>query len=280
MKLARITHQGQESWGIVDTEAETVSPVVGTIEDWGPALTLDGRAPTVDGAPIAFTEVAFLPPIIPTSTIVGVGMNYWSHLEKLGITERPETTVGFLRPRRALVGHEDEIVYPAITEALDFEIELVAIIGAPEVPYGQPTDAVLGYTVGNDISARDTPSPLGGPDLFTMKSFDRSTPLGPWIVTKDELGGPQPDVEISLRVNGEKRQLDRTGNMLFSIDECLRYVIDRISLTTGEVVFTGTTNGVGFEDGRYLQPGDLVEAEIGGIGVLRNTVSTRQPPRQ
>jgi 2-keto-4-pentenoate hydratase/2-oxohepta-3-ene-1,7-dioic acid hydratase in catechol pathway len=282
MKLAHVSHEGRRRWGLVDTESGTVTPVVGTIEDWGPALTLDGTEPTLDGAAIPLAEVTFLLPIVPTSTIVGVGMNYWSHLRKLGVTERPPSTIGYLKPRTAMVAHEEQITYSALTEQLDFEVELVAIIGAPEVPFGHPTDAVLGYTVGNDVSARDAAAPpLGGLDLFTIKALDRSTPLGPWITTKDELGGgPQPDLEISLRVNGEGRQLDRTSNMLFTIDECIQYVLERMSLTTGDVVFTGTTDGVGMEDGRFLQPGDLVEAEVSGIGVLRNTVGSHQPRRQ
>jgi 2-keto-4-pentenoate hydratase/2-oxohepta-3-ene-1,7-dioic acid hydratase in catechol pathway len=221
--------------------------------------------------------VRLLPPITPTTTIVGVGMNYWSHLEKLGITERPPSTLGFLKPRTAIIGHDEEMAYPAVTEQLDFEIELVAVMARAITEPGEPlSEAVLGYTVGNDTSARDTPSPLGGMDLFSMKSLNRATPIGPWIVTRDELGGSgQPDVEIVLRVNGEQRQHDRTSKMIWSVDECLAYVVERMALEPGDVVFTGTTGGVGFEDGRYLRPGDVVEAEIEGIGVLRNVVGPR-----
>jgi len=285
VKLARFRHAGTsghdggDRWGIVDTDSETVTPVAGTIADWGPALTLDGTSPRAAGDAIALAAVRLRPPILPTSTIVGVGMNYWTHLEKLGVTERPASTLGYLKPRTALIGHEDELAYAAVTEQLDFEVELVAVIGAPDVPFARPTDAVLGYTVGNDTSARDTPSPMGGYDLFSMKSLEKATPLGPWIVTKDELGGASPDVEISLRVNGETRQHDRTSKMIFSIDECIQYVLERMNLTTGDVVFTGTTDGVGMEDGRFLQPGDVVETEIGGIGVIRNTVGPHQQRR-
>jgi 2-keto-4-pentenoate hydratase/2-oxohepta-3-ene-1,7-dioic acid hydratase in catechol pathway len=140
---------------------------------------------------------------------------------------------------------------------------------------------VLGYTVGNDVSARDAQSSIGGLDLFTMKALDRSTPVGPWIATIDEFGGPaQPDVELRLRVNGEERQRDRTSNMLFGLDEVLAYVDARTSLAAGDLVFTGTTSGVGAEDGRYLEPGDVIEAEIERIGVLRNSVGPRQQVEQ
>jgi 2-keto-4-pentenoate hydratase/2-oxohepta-3-ene-1,7-dioic acid hydratase in catechol pathway len=278
MKIALVEQSGERTWGIVDTETSTITPVVGTIADWGPGLTTDGTAPTPSGDAIALTDVRFLPPILPTSEITGVGMNYWTHLRKLGVTERPESTTGYLKARSALVGHEGELACSSLTEQLDFEVELVAVIGLPDVPFAKPTDAVLGYTVGNDVSARDTPSPLGGFDLFTMKSLEHSTPLGPWIVTTDEVGGrAQPDLEIMLRVNGETRQHDRTSNMMFNIDECIQYVLERIPLTTGDVVFTGTTDGVGMEDGRFLEPGDVVETEISGIGTIRNTVGPRRP---
>jgi 2-keto-4-pentenoate hydratase/2-oxohepta-3-ene-1,7-dioic acid hydratase in catechol pathway len=277
MKIARFSHEGSDSWGLVDIDAETVQAVRGEISDWGPAAA-EGRDEFErlgDAVPLA--DVRLLPPITVGSTIVGVGMNYWSHLEKLGITERPEKTQGFLKPRTAMIGHGDELAYPAITEQLDYEVELVAIMASPVTEAGPAlSEHILGYTVGNDVSARDTPSPLGGMDLFTMKALNKATPLGPWIATKDEFGGSGPiDVEISLRVNGEERQRDRTGKMIWDIDECVKYVAERMDLDAGDVLFTGTTNGVAFEDGRWLQPGDVVEAEVEGVGVLRNTVGPR-----
>ena len=273
MKLALVRHASATTWATVDTAASSVTPVEGTIADWGPALTASATPPVPCGDPMAFDEISFLPPVLPTSTIFGVGMNYWTHLEHLGVTEKPATTVGFVKPIRALVGHEQELRHNAVTEQLDFEVELVAVMGTHDVPYGSPTEAVLGYTVGNDTSARDTPSPMGGYDLFAMKSLEQATPLGPWIVTKDELGGAgQPDLEISLRVNGEQRQHDLTKKMIWDVDECIQFILARTSLVAGDVVFTGTTNGVAMEDGRFLQPGDVVETEISGIGVIRNTV--------
>ncbi|WP_326731578.1 fumarylacetoacetate hydrolase family protein [Streptomyces phaeochromogenes] len=277
MKIAHFRHQGRSAWGIVDIEAGEIQPVVGELTDWGPALTSGHGTPTPEGKPLQLGDVQLLPPLTATSTIVGVGMNYWSHLEKLGVTERPPSTVGFIKPRAAIIGPDEEMAYPAITKQLDFEVELVAVIGASDLSaLPRPTDGVLGYTVGNDVSARDTPSPLGGFDLFSMKALDRSTPVGPWVTTKDEFGGSgQPDTEILLRVNGEERQRDRTRSMLWNVDECLEYVLARTSLGPGDLLFTGTTDGVGAEDGRYLEPGDVIEAEIERIGVLRNTVGPR-----
>jgi 2-keto-4-pentenoate hydratase/2-oxohepta-3-ene-1,7-dioic acid hydratase in catechol pathway len=277
MKIARIRHQGLDSWGVVDTESGKVQPIRGEVSEWGPMAAAGLADFEPAGRAISIADVRFLPPMTSTTTIVGVGMNYWSHLEKLGVTERPPTTVGFIKPRAAIVGHDSEIAYPAITTQLDFEVELVAVVGLPDAAaYEHKTDALLGYTVGNDVSARDTPSPMGGVDLFSMKALDKSTPIGPWITTKDEFGGSgQIDVEITLRVNGERRQRDRTSKMIWTIDELLDYVFARTTLQPGDLLFTGTTDGVGAEDGRYLEPGDVVEAEVEGIGVLRNVVGPR-----
>jgi 2-keto-4-pentenoate hydratase/2-oxohepta-3-ene-1,7-dioic acid hydratase in catechol pathway len=140
-----------------------------------------------------------------------------------------------------------------------------------------PTANVLGYTVGNDISDRSyVHSPLGGPDLFGMKAQDSATPVGPWVVTTDELGGHgQPDLQIACRVNGEERQRDVTSKMIFSVAEILTYLDQRVALRPGDLIFTGTTDGVGLEDGRMLEPGAVVESEVQGIGVLRNVVGAK-----
>jgi 2-keto-4-pentenoate hydratase/2-oxohepta-3-ene-1,7-dioic acid hydratase in catechol pathway len=278
MKIARIRLQGNDAWAVVDVNAGTVQPISGEIGDWGPAASEGRQTFEVAGPSVALADVRLLPPITPTSTILGVGMNYWTHLEKLGVTERPPSTVGFLKPQVAIIGPDDEVANPAITDQLDFEVELVAVMArAASKPDGHLTDAVLGYTVGNDVSARDAPSPMGGLDLFTMKALTGATPVGPWITTKDEFGGSgQIDVGISLRVNGEERQHDRTAKMIWSLDECLDYVVARVALRPGDIVFTGTTDGVGMEDGRFLRQGDVVEAEIEGIGVLRNVVGAKR----
>ncbi len=276
MKIAHASYAGQELWGLVDIETTTITPVVGTLAEWAPDIVAGATSLRTTGEPVPLADVTFLPPITRSSTIVAVGLNYWAHMEKLGVTQRPASPQGFVRPYASMIGHEQPIRYPGFTAQLDFEIELVAVIGRDLDGGERPTESVLGYTVGNDMSARDAVSPMGGPDLFTMKALGGAVPLGPWITTKDELGGSgQLDLEILLRVNGEVRQSDRTRNMLWSIDECLSYVLERFPLRAGDVLFTGTTSGVAAEDGRWLAPGDVVDAEIEGIGVLRNIVGPR-----
>ncbi|MDT7679676.1 MAG: hypothetical protein QOD82_7594, partial [Pseudonocardiales bacterium] len=127
MKIARFSYQGRDNWGVVDVASETVQPIRGEIADWGPTAARGVADFEPSGRNLAIADVRLLPPMTPTSTVVGVGMNYWSHLEKLGVTERPATTVGFIKPRAAIIGQDCEIAYPAITKQLDFEVELVAV---------------------------------------------------------------------------------------------------------------------------------------------------------
>jgi 2-keto-4-pentenoate hydratase/2-oxohepta-3-ene-1,7-dioic acid hydratase in catechol pathway len=132
---------------------------------------------------------------------------------------------------------------------------------------------VLGYTVGNDVSARDLQRSGIGFDLFSSKSLDKTTGLGPWIVTRDEFGDGTPDIGMSLKVNGETRQNARTGEMTWKLDVILPYVDQRAALQTGDVVFTGTPEGVAWASGRFLKPGDLA------FGSKRAAGSGRLCPR-
>jgi 2-keto-4-pentenoate hydratase/2-oxohepta-3-ene-1,7-dioic acid hydratase in catechol pathway len=275
MRIGRFTRPGDEHfWGAINMSAGTARRLAGPLREWAADAAAERVASLpLAGPDLALEELRTLPPLEPGARVLACGANYKSHLARLG-AEPPGQPVAFIKPDSALVGHEAEISYPRTTEKLDFEIELVAVLA------GSPSDAgptLLGFTVGNDVSARDAMSPFGGPDMYGMKSLDATTPLGPWVATPAELnGGTVPQVGIELRVNGERRQHDHTSQMIFSVDELLHYLDARTRLRCGDVVFTGTTAGVGLEDGRFLQPGDFVEAEIDGIGVLRNTVGPRE----
>ena len=257
-------------WGLIDTDTQTVRAIAGELGSWALiAAAEDQQRLPLAGDQLPLTAFRPLEPVEPGARIFGVGANYRAHLERLGVTEPPEHPTAFMKPNSAIVAPGAEIRYPVTTSQLDYEVELVVVMS------GGLSEPLLGFTIGNDVSARDAKG-LGGLDLFSIKSLDATTPVGPWIVTPAELGtGRQPELDIALRVNGEERQRDNTRSMVWSIPDILSYVNERVQLRCGDVVFTGTTAGVGLEDGRFLQPGDVVEAEIAGIAVLRNTVGER-----
>ncbi|MDB5393991.1 MAG: fumarylacetoacetate hydrolase family protein [Rhodospirillales bacterium] len=277
MKLARYAHNGTICWGVVDSVKTTIRPISGASADWAPKLTQGAgeSALSFTGATVPLGDVTFLPPIEPTNQVFVVGANYLKHLQELKM-EPPKAPIAFLKSNRALIGAHDEIMHSPLTSQLDYEVELVAVIGLPIADRDNPIPSILGYTVGNDISARDLQRNGIGFDLFSSKSLDRTTGLGPWIVTRDEFGEGTPDIPLSLKVNGETRQNARTGEMTWKLDVILPYVDRRAALQTGDVVFTGTPEGVAWASGRFLNPGDLVEATIEGIGTLSNKVVARQ----
>jgi 2-keto-4-pentenoate hydratase/2-oxohepta-3-ene-1,7-dioic acid hydratase in catechol pathway len=271
MKLARYSHRGAISWGVVDADKSSIRPISGAFADWAPKLTqgAGGSALSFTGATVSLRDVTLLPPIEPTNQVFVVGANYLKHLQELKM-EPPKAPIAFLKSNRALIGAHDDIA--PLTSQLDYEVELVAVIGLPIADRDNPIPSVLGYTVGNDVSARDLQRSGIGFDLFSSKSLDKTTGLGPWIVTRDEFGEGTPDIPLSLTVNGETRQNARTGEMTWKLDVILPYVDRRAALQTGDVVFTGTPEGVAWASGRFMNPGDLVEATIEGIGTLSNKV--------
>ncbi len=267
MKIAQLAaSDGAAFWAVL--EGDHARALAGDFSHWAlePAAAMEG--PWFDAC--AFKRLA---PVDRSARIIGVGLNYLAHLTRLGRQDPPPHPIAYFKPHSAIVHPGDEIQYPAVTAQLDYEVELVAVLARPLGDETRATDCLLGYTIGNDISARDAGKALGRLDLFTQKGLDRTTPIGPHIVTLDELGGGgQPDLQIGLRVNGQIRQEDTTKSMIFTVDELLNYVDARVTLCPGDLVFTGTTCGVGLEDGRFLNPGDVVEAAVQGIGELRNIV--------
>jgi 2-keto-4-pentenoate hydratase/2-oxohepta-3-ene-1,7-dioic acid hydratase in catechol pathway len=277
MKIGRLTDGSTTYWAALQPDEESVRPLAGPIASWGPRVTADGSdGAAYDGEVRPLAGLRLVAPAQPDAKVVCLGATYAKHVVGLGraMTGQP---AGFWKPFDALIGPGDDIVYPAITEGLDFEVELVMVIGSARVDRDAPLAAVLGYTVGNDISLRDLQfkGSVTGMDMFSAKSAERSTPLGPWIVTRDEFGEGSPDLLLTLTVNGEKRQSERTSAMSFGLDALVRWADERTTLRAGDVVYTGTPHGVAHEDGRYLQPGDVVEATVEGLGTLRNTVGPR-----
>jgi 2-keto-4-pentenoate hydratase/2-oxohepta-3-ene-1,7-dioic acid hydratase in catechol pathway len=279
MKIARIEdREGKRSWAALDDAGQSLRRIMAPFAEWARALQERGPdALNLASRVEALTEVRLLAPVDEQARIFGVGLNYLSHLTRLGRTKPPPHTIGYIKPQSAIVGPGDKIAYPPVTSQLDFEIELVAVVARPLGEEAQASACLLGYTIGNDISARDAGKKLGVLDVFTQKALDRTAPIGPWITTLDEFGGAgQPQVDMVLRVNGEERQRDNTASMLFPIDEILNFVDARISLRSGDLIFTGSTAGVGLEDGRFLQPGDLLEGTIERIGTLSNRIDEKR----
>ena len=281
MKLARCSHnEGEPFWAVVDIQQDEVTPIVGPFSEWAPAIAQGKGISALRflGRPVPLSQVRLLPPIEPVNRVVVAGANYTKHLaEDFGLSA-PAQPVAFLKAYGALIGARDPIRFPPLTDKLDHEVELVAVIGSSEIDLSDPLGCVLGYTVGNDVSARDLQ--LSGPpgigmDLFAAKSQDKTTGLGPWIVTKDEFPAGSPALRLTLKVNGETRQDSSTSEMTWNVGELISFVHQRSSFACGDVLFTGSPAGVGMGTGVYLSPSDVVEATVEGIGTLRNVVGEK-----
>lgn len=278
MKLARYRDSGGEHWGEIDPEAGTIRPIREAFTEWAPEVTAKGPGVLhfADGT-VAVDSVRLLAPLHPPGHIYWLGLNYpnWP---------KPATTDAsvFFKSRSAIVGPEDTIRFPALIRRQPhayfvYEIELVAVIGGHGLgdPHNGIAD-VLGYTIGNSGALRNNRVTYVGWDLMGRSSARSSSAIGPWIVTRDEFGDGHPDLQMTMRINGETRQKGRTGNMIWDMNRLLFEVDYRSKLDCGDVVETGTCGYVGVQDGVY-NASDRAEAEIEGIGVLRNTVEDADP---
>jgi 2-keto-4-pentenoate hydratase/2-oxohepta-3-ene-1,7-dioic acid hydratase in catechol pathway len=280
LKLARCQEGDTIFWGVVDTATRVVRPIDGPFDRWAPRITAGEGvgALQLNAATKPLSTVRLLPPIDKAKRVVVAGANYAKHLAgDFGLKSHYQP-IAFLKAYGALIGANDELKYPPLTNELDYEVELVAVIGAAVVNRQEPLRSVLGYTVGNDVSARDlqrSGPPGVGMDLFAAKSQDKTTGLGPWIVTGDEFPAGSPKLRMTLKVNGETRQNGSTDGMTWDVGELVRFVEERSSFECGDVLFTGTPAGTAHATGRFLAAGDVVEATIEGIGTLRNVVSRK-----
>lgn len=270
MKLARLQQEADPYWAIV--EEESALPLEGGIAQWGTAA-MAGEIPAEYLRPArrhTLHDARLLAPLEATAKIICFGLNYRSHLDAFGKT-MPDRQLAYLKAPTAVIAHENPLRRPRITHKLDYEIELVGVVARDAQGDDDIENLILGYTIGNDVSARDLVDGPRGVDLYSVKSLNGTCAIGPWIITSDEIPSP-PDLAMQLRVNGETRQSARTSSMEWKIDALLAYANERTRLLAGDLIFTGTPAGVGLEDGRFLEPGDAIEAEIESIGVLRNRV--------
>jgi 2-keto-4-pentenoate hydratase/2-oxohepta-3-ene-1,7-dioic acid hydratase in catechol pathway len=265
----------------LDLPSDMLTYIEASIAFRGPAQQLvrhlEGDHALLAKDSYSLEEARLLAPILrPRRNIVCVGLNYAEHASESRITSGiPEVPVLFTKPPSTVIGPGAVIPWHShVSTRVDWEVELVAVIGrrGRDIKESDALDYVFGYTVGNDITARDLQA--RHQQWYKGKGLDGYCPLGPWIVTSDELGDPQ-SVQLRLRVNGVEKQNANTSDMIFSVAQLIASWSQGMTLEPGDLLMTGTPAGVGFarKPPEYLQPGDVVEAEIDRIGVLRNVVS-------
>ena len=225
----------------------------------------------------ALSDVRLLPPVERPGKYLAIGMNYRKHLEeaaRIGVPA-PTRQLWFNKQTSCLAGPYDPID-PGVTDQLDYEVELGVVIGAPakQVSEEGAKAHVFGYFVANDVSARDWQ--FHSPTFTVGKSFDTHGPIGPWIVTAEEIEDPHA-LNLRCKVNGEVRQESNTREMIFNIWQQIVYLSTAFTLESGDLIATGTPEGVGIgmQPPKFLQPGDVVHCEIEKIGFIENTVIQR-----
>ncbi|SHG49770.1 fumarylacetoacetate hydrolase family protein [Ornithinibacillus halophilus] len=229
----------------------------------------------VTGLAVQLGEAYLSTPIPAPSKIICIGKNYAEHAAEMD-SNIPDYPVLFAKYQNALIGPEDRIEKSNQTGKLDYEVELTVVIGkeASNVKREEALDYIAGYTIGNDISARDLQKRT--PQWLQGKSLDRSTPIGPWIVTADEVGNPG-NLAIQSSVNGEVRQSSNTNKLMFDVPFLIEFISELITLQPGDIILTGTPEGVamGMDSPKFLQVGDKITLEIEKIGQMENTVGTK-----
>ena len=260
MRIARFTTGSDPRYAVVEGEGTATElvvlagdPIYTPVQPTGERVRLDRD------------DVRLLAPVIPRSKVVGIGRNYADHAAEMG-NEVPAEPMMFLKPNTSVIGPDDPIVLPAWTTDVHHEAELAVVIGkiVKDVPPEKALAQVFGYTVANDVTARDKQASDG--QWARAKGFDSACPLGPWGVA----GLDVEALAVRSRVNGETRQDGTTADLVHDVAPLISYVSRAFTLLPGDVILTGTPAGVG-----PIVHGDVVECEVEGIGVLRNPVIRR-----
>jgi 2-keto-4-pentenoate hydratase/2-oxohepta-3-ene-1,7-dioic acid hydratase in catechol pathway len=219
-------------------------------------------------------SVKLLAPVPDPPKIICLGLNYSDHAKESG-APIPKDPVLFSKYATALIGHGEAIVLPPVSEEVDYEAELVVVVGKRGRPRNEAAAAeyIAGYTIGHDVSARDWQLKKDGKQWMVGKTFDTFAPTGPVLVTADEVPDPH-NLGIRLRLNGQTMQDSNTRQMIFRVQAVVAYLAQVLTLEPGDLIFTGTPPGVGFARTPpvFLKAGDVVEVEIERLGVLRNPV--------
>jgi 2-keto-4-pentenoate hydratase/2-oxohepta-3-ene-1,7-dioic acid hydratase in catechol pathway len=279
MKLAMFTDGGPAEIGVVEGKSivalTRVAPLVATdivdlIARW-PSVEAEVRRAATMGPRLALGEVALLAPVPKPGKILAIGLNYADHILETG-REMPTRQVWFCKQPTAANGPYDPIRLPKVSEAVDYEAELVMVIGKAG-RYIAKADApshVFGFCCGNDVSARDWQNAT--PQWMLGKSFDSHAPFGPWITTADEVDDPHA-LGVRSFVNGEQRQNSNTRHLVFNLWDQIEYVSKVMTLEPGDLIFTGTPGGVGMamNPPQFLKHGDVVRVEVDELGALEAT---------
>jgi 2-keto-4-pentenoate hydratase/2-oxohepta-3-ene-1,7-dioic acid hydratase in catechol pathway len=265
VRIARFTTGDDPTFGIVTGDVDDFG-----IPDEESLVTVLAGDPLYVGLQptdeqLRLADVRLLSPVLPRSKVVGIGKNYAAHAAEMG-GEVPDEPLMFLKPNTSVVGPGDPIFYPRQTENLHFEGELAVVIGriCRDVPKEKYADVVHGYTVGNDVTARDLQRKDG--QFTRAKGFDSFCPLGPWVETDLDVS----DLRVQTFLNGEVKQDGRTADLIFDVPTLIAHVTSVMTLLPGDVILTGTPEGVG-----PMNAGDEVEISIQGIGNLTNKVVSR-----
>ncbi|MGU9869725.1 fumarylacetoacetate hydrolase family protein [Kluyvera ascorbata] len=284
MKLVRYRHGGQTRLGkVVGDRVVDLSETVGGGDSMRQLLTvLPAYRNVLDvatGPSLALSDVVLAAPIHDPQKFLGIGMNYRQHAEEArqaGIPI-PASQMWFNKQVSCINGPFDPVVKPEVTQEMDYEIELGVVIGrrCRHVCADAASEVIAGYLIVNDVSARDW---LKKSPTFTLgKSFDTHGPIGPWIVTADEVSDPMA-LEMQLSVNGELRQRSSTADMIYSIYQQIEYLSSVMTLEPGDILASGTPSGIGAPTGRFLQPGDVMRLSISELGMIEHRVIAEGKP--
>ncbi|WP_372656505.1 fumarylacetoacetate hydrolase family protein [Hydrogenophaga sp.] len=277
MKLFRHGAVGAERPGALDAQGQLrdLSLLVPDLTpDWlAPEKLRALRAIQLEAMPLVAPGARIGMPVAGSRQFVAIGLNYRQHAMEAGL-DIPKEPVVFTKALTSLGGPNDDITMPDHSEATDWEVELGVVMGsvARKVPVAQALSHVAGYCLANDVSERDWQTKRGT-QWGKGKSFDGFGPIGPWLVTTDELPDPQ-SIPISLSVNGEQRQSSNTSDMIFSVAEIVSYLSQFMTLLPGDVVITGTPSGVGLgmKPPKFLQRGDVMLLDGGPLGIQRQKI--------
>ena len=285
MKFISFTYENKNSFGIVkeDTVIDLTQYIDG-VTDLREAIRKDklnelSEMASLTETGISLEEVRYLPTITNPEKIICIGVNYLDrNAEYKDDSELPKYPSVFMRTRESLVGHKEDILDPPESSQLDYEGEIVLIVGKDgrRIPMEQAKKHIAGMTIMNEGSIRDYLRHAKF-NVTQGKNFAKSGSIGPWMVTSDELD-PFSSLEIKTKVNGELRQNDNTDNLMFSFEYLVSYLSTFYHLKAGDIIATGTPNGAGarFDPPKYLTAGDVVEVEVSGIGSLKNGVITEE----